>query len=88
MPVSTQLVRDGEALQVGGWTWWHLNRLYEAMKAENPGQKVDFFPYTGSYIFKKRHIFTSPETDIWTNGTPGESFTFVIEPGDQYRAWR
>jgi len=91
MPVSTQLIRSGRPVKVGGWTWWHLNRLYEAMKEENPFEdedKVPFFPKHGDYVFKEPHVFEAEETDIWRDGDVGKTFVLQIKPGDIYRAWR
>ena len=90
MPVKTQLIRNGKPVSVGGWTWWHLVRLHEAMKEENPFEdekKTPFFP-DYKYIFREAHIFESPEREIWTDGEHGKTFVFSIEPGDEYRAWR
>lgn len=91
MPVSTQLRRNGQALKVGGWSWWHLGRLHDAMAEENPFEdedKVPYFPRDGVYVFKERHVFEAPETDIWRDGEPGKTFVLEILPGDEYHAWR
>lgn len=98
MSVHTKLVRNGKPVHVGGgWTWWHLNRLYEAMIAENPAadeSQITVFPNTylcsspGVYTFKQTHTFEADEKDIWTDGIKGRTFRFVILPGDQYHAWR
>ncbi len=91
MPVSTQLVRNGKPVQVGGWSWWHLIRLQDAM-AEETGKSIDetpMFPRSGSYTFREDHVFEAPESDIWERGfTPGATFRFVIQAGDEYKAWR
>lgn len=91
MPVSTQLRRNGEPIKVGGWSWWHLRRLHDAMCAEQPEvdpATIPMFPSTGTYGFKQDHAFIAYEDMIWTDGDPGVMFTLAIKAGDEYHAWR
>lgn len=85
MPVSTQLIRNGEPVKLG-WGWWHISVLADAMEKEgyprvDPGNgKYIFmgFPNNGEYTFTEFHEYVD-ESD-------GE--VFKIYPGDRYTAYR
>lgn len=101
MPLSTQIVRDNAAVPIeGGWSFWHLMRLWDAIKSENPlaysntgklraafdPNKVGPYPY--GYVFKYDHTFTTNEDHIWTNGEVGKPYSFTVKAGDVYNCWR
>lgn len=46
------------------------------------------FPREGTYTFQHSHAATALENEVYTDGTPGKWFTFMVQPGDEYRAWR
>lgn len=90
MALYTELERDGQPLPVeGGWSFWHLNRMADAMQEETGGD--DFYPSSddGTYTFKCDHTFRSPEYEIWARGfTPGAIYIWEIKAGDKYKVWR
>jgi len=90
MPVYTEIIRNGKKVPIkGGWSWWHLNRLAEAMEEENEGRDLGLFPKTGVYTFKEDHGFSAPEEEVWQRGgTLGVIYNFDIYAGDEYHAFR
>lgn len=96
MPVSTELNRNGQALLFkdikGGkapWAWWHVEQLAQWMREETPDVELYMgFPNGGSYIFKQAHTATVHESEVWQRGYEDQMYTFSVEVGDEYRAWR
>lgn len=88
MPVNTQLVRNGQPVEIKhGWNLWHVGALQAAREAENPGEKVPFFP-DGSYTFKQAHLYYCDESEVYGDGEKGVRYELRVEPGDIYSAWR
>lgn len=111
MPLNTQLERADPTATFGlspdasgkgvGWSWWHLNRLADAIIDENPEEYNDedhlidpnlqdmCGPFPSGYIFREDHEFTDLETNIWDRGGEvGVYYTLKICAGDKYRCWR
>lgn len=100
MPLSTELVREGERVKIH-WSWWHLGCLIEAIQEENPEKYDedghfkrdeyefdDFGPYPYGYVFKENHTFSIPEKKIFSDGEEGVDHVLLIKAGDVYSCWR
>lgn len=90
MPLYTQIVRNNEPLPIeGGWSWWHLDKMDKAIRADL--DQGDVYPgaYPYGYVFKHDHKFEEKEEYIWSRGAEvGKIYIFEIKAGDVYKCWR
>jgi hypothetical protein len=88
MPTMTTLVREDERV-VCGWTWWHLNKLFDWMEEENSVPEyisTEYFPF--DYVFLKDHVVEVSEAKIYSDGDPDKIEKFEVKSGDKYQCWR